>query len=262
MKNILSLILLLLAQPLTGVGGVAVPSGEEARPSAVTLLGDEDGSSAVTLLNGVAWMDTDGEVVQAHGGNIVETRDSLGRRLFYMVGEDRGAEPRSRGFIGGSWNPDVNLYSSPDLRTWTFEGKIIRNGVTTPELGTSRMIERPKLLHCPLTGRWVIWCHYEASDYSASEVGVFSAPDVHGPWQLEWAGRPLGIKSRDCNVFVDEPHVSVEADACSSNKTDGGEAALPTAYFISTIEENQHLGLFRLSPDYLRAEEVTVLMEG
>jgi hypothetical protein len=55
---------------------------------------------------------------------------------------------------------------------------------------------------------------------------------------MEWSGRPLGIKSRDCNIFVD---------------TDG------TAYFISTTEENQHLGLFRLSDDYLSIVEHTQL---
>jgi sucrose-6-phosphate hydrolase SacC (GH32 family) len=148
-----------------------------------------------------------------------------------MVGEDRSH----------SWHPDVNLYHSRDMEIWEYDGKIIENGVTTPELGTTRMIERPKLLHCPKTGRYVIWCHYEASDYSASEVGVFSSEHITGPYRLEWCGRPLGIKSRDCNVFVDD---------------DG------TAYFISTIEENQHLGLFRLSDDYIRPLECTVLMRG
>ena len=34
-----------------------------------------------------------------------------------------------------------------------------------------------------------------------------------------------------------------------------------TAYFISTIEENQHLGLFRLSDDYLSAVEYTELFK-
>ena len=48
----------------------------------------------------------------------------------------------------------------------------------------------------------------------------------------------MGIKSRDCNVFQDN---------------DG------TAYFISTTEENQHLGLFRLSDDYHEAVKHTQL---
>ena len=167
------------------------------------------------IRNGQPWYDTQGNPVQAHGGNFL-----IEDGIVYMVGEDRSH----------SWHPDVNLYHSRDMEIWEYDGKIIENGVTTPELGTTRMIERPKLLHCPKTGRYVIWCHYEASDYSASEVGVFSSEHITGPYRLEWCGRPLGIKSRDCNVFVDD---------------DG------TAYFISTIEENQHLGLFTLAEDYL-----------
>ncbi|MCR5333450.1 MAG: family 43 glycosylhydrolase [Bacteroidaceae bacterium] len=178
------------------------------------------------IRNGQPWYDTQGNPVQAHGGNFL-----IEDGIVYMVGEDRSH----------SWHPDVNLYHSRDMEIWEYDGKIIENGVTTPELGTTRMIERPKLLHCPNTGRYVIWCHYEASDYSASEVGVFSSEHITGPYRLEWCGRPLGIKSRDCNVFVDD---------------DG------TAYFISTIEENQHLGLFRLSDDYIRPLECTVLMRG
>ncbi len=178
------------------------------------------------IRNGQPWYDTQGNPVQAHGGNFL-----IEDGIVYMVGEDRSY----------SWHPDVNLYHSRDMEIWEYDGKIIENGVTTPELGTTRMIERPKLLHCPKTGRYVIWCHYEASDYSASEVGVFSSEHITGPYRLEWCGRPLGIKSRDCNVFVDD---------------DG------TAYFISTIEENQHLGLFRLSDDYISPLECTVLMRG
>ena len=178
------------------------------------------------IRNGQPWYDTQGNPVQAHGGNFL-----IEDGIVYMVGEDRSH----------SWHPDVNLYHSRDMEIWEYDGKIIENGVTTPELGTTRMIERPKLLHCPKTGRYVIWCHYEASDYSASEVGVFSSEHITGPYHLEWCGRPLGIKSRDCNVFVDD---------------DG------TAYFISTIEENRHLGLFRLSDDYIRPMECTVLMHG
>ncbi|MBR6844995.1 MAG: family 43 glycosylhydrolase [Bacteroidaceae bacterium] len=178
------------------------------------------------IRNGQPWYDTQGNPVQAHGGNFL-----IEDGIVYMVGEDRSH----------SWHPDVNLYHSRDMEIWEYDGKIIENGVTTPELGTTHMIERPKLLHCPNTGRYVIWCHYEASDYSASEVGVFSSEHITGPYRLEWCGRPLGIKSRDCNVFVDD---------------DG------TAYFISTIEENQHLGLFRLSDDYIRPLECTVLMRG
>jgi len=176
--------------------------------------------------NGRLWTDTNGNSVQAHGGNFLQVGD-----VWYLVGEDRT----------DSWNPDVNLYSTRDFRQWKFEGKIIGNGVTTPLLGRTRMIERPKLMRCPKTGKFVVWCHWEAKDYGASEAAVFQSDSVGGPYQLVWAGRPMGVKSRDCNVFVD---------------TDGA------AYFISTTNENQDLGLFALSDDYTRAISHTPLLIG
>ena len=177
----------------------------------------------VRVTNGNLWLTAQGDTIQAHAPGFLKIKDT-----WYMVGEDRGRE----------WRPDVNLYSSKDLQNWTFEKKIIENGVTSPELGTRRMIERAKLLYNKKTKRYVVWCHWESSNYGASEAACFSSPNINGPYRMEWSGRPLGIKSRDCNIFVD---------------TDG------TAYFISTTEENQHLGLFRLSDDYLSIVEHTQL---
>lgn len=179
----------------------------------------------VTVENGGLWKDDSGREVQAHGAGFLQVGDT-----WYMIGEDRSRP----------WSPDVNMYSSKDLVHWKFERKIIENGVTHPELGHGRMIERPKLLYCARTGKYVVWCHWESSDYSASEAAVFWCDSVNGPYKYHWSGRPLGIKSRDCNVFTDD---------------DG------TAYFISTIDENRHLGLFRLSDDYLSAVECTPLFK-
>lgn len=176
-----------------------------------------------TITNGNLWITADGDTVQAHAPGFLKIKDT-----WYMVGEDRSRE----------WRPDVNLYSSHDLQNWSFEKKIIANGVTSPDLGSTRMIERAKLLYNKKTKRYVVWCHWESSNYGASEAACFSSDRIDGTYRLEWSGRPLGIKSRDCNVFVD---------------TDG------TAYFISTTEENQHLGLFRLSDDYLSIVEHTQL---
>lgn len=179
-----------------------------------------------TIQNGIEWTDTEGYIVQAHGGNFLRH----GGR-WYLIGEDRAR----------SWNPDVNLYSTDDFLNWTYEGKIIKNLVTHEALGDTRMIERPKLMFNARTGKFVVWCHWEARDYSASEAAVFESDSVTGPYECVWAGRPCGTKSRDCNVFVDN---------------DG------QAYFISTTDENTNLGLFRLSDDYRSAETKTLLFEG
>lgn len=180
-------------------------------------------SEWVTIQNGLSWKTKTGSTVQAHAPGFVRVGD-----LWYMVGEDRS----------NTWHPDVNLYSSTDLVHWTFEKKIIENGVATSELGSSRMIERPKLMYNASTDKYVVWCHYESSNYSASEAACFECDSVNGAYTYVWSGRPLDVKSRDCNVFQD---------------TDG------TAYFISTTEENQHLGLFRLDEDYHTATEHTQL---
>jgi len=180
-------------------------------------------SEWVTIKNGQMWYTDKGAAVQAHAPGFVRVGD-----IWYMCGEDRTRQ----------WNPDVSLYSSVDLVNWKFEKKIVQNGVTTPELGSSRMIERPKLLYNKKTGKFVVWCHYEAGNYGASEAACFECDSVNGAYKYVWSGRPMGVKSRDCNVFQDN---------------DG------TAYFISTTEENQHLGLFRLSDDYHSAVEHTQL---
>lgn len=179
-----------------------------------------------TIRNGGLWIDDRGETVQAHAPGFLK----VGKR-WYMIGEDRS----------NSWNPDVNMYSSEDLQHWRFEGKVIENLKTTPELGRSRFIERAKLLYNAKTRRYVIWCHWEGAGYGASEAASFSCDTINGHYRLEWSGRPLGIKSRDCNVFTD----------------DNGKA-----YFISTTSENTDLGLFELSDDYLHAVNHTVLMPG
>lgn len=180
----------------------------------------------VIITNGITWIDNHGRPVQAHGGNILKFR-----KRWYLIGEDRSS----------SWNPDVNLYSTNDFQRWRFEGKIIENGKTHPELGKSRMIERPKLMYNKWTKKFVIWCHWEAKNYGASEAAVFESDHITGPYRTVWTGRPMNTKSRDCNIFIDH---------------DG------TAYFISTTDENTNLGLFRLSNDYLQAVSKTILCEG
>lgn len=175
----------------------------------------------VTIKNGFLWNDQNGNSVQAHGAGFLQVGDR-----WYMVGEDRSYS-----------NAGVNLYSSNDLVNWKFEKKIIPPSAYS----SSRFIERPKLLRSPKTGKFVVWCHYEGANYAPSEAASFECDSVNGLYKLHFGARPLNIKSRDCNVFVDN---------------DG------TAYFISTTNDNSDLGLFRLSDDYLDVVSHTALFTG
>lgn len=185
-------------------------------------------SNRQTIRNGALWKDNSGQDVQAHAAGFLQVGDT-----WYMVGEDRSAA-------------GVNLYSTKDFVAWQFEKKIIPPSAYRHPDGLYRFIERPKLLHCPSTGKFVVWCHYEGhtptstSSYAASEAASFVCDSVNGIYKMAFSGRPLGIKSRDCNVFVDH---------------DG------TAYFISTTSENTDLGLFCLSDDYLYPVSHTLLFD-
>ena len=53
-------------------------------------------------------------------------------------------------------------------------------GVTTSELGSSRMIERPKLLYNAQTGKYLVWCHYESGNYGASEAAYYREMNING----------------------------------------------------------------------------------
>lgn len=189
----------------------------------------------VTIKNGALWKDNRGRTVQAHGAGFLLVGDT-----WYMIGEDRETS---------KWNPDISMYSSKNLIDWKFEKKVVANGAhsfTYPDgsvgkLGSNRMIERPKLLYCENTGQYVIWCHWESGNYGASEAAVFYSDHITGPYKIHWAGRPLDVKSRDCNVFQD---------------SDG------KAYFVSTTNENQDLGVFELSDDYLDAVKHTRILSG
>jgi hypothetical protein len=185
-------------------------------------------SNRHTIRNGALWKDNRGQNVQAHAAGFLQVGDT-----WYMVGEDRA-------------DAGVNLYSTKDFVAWQFEKKIIPPSAYRHPDGLYRFIERPKLLRCPSTGKFVVWCHYEghtpssSSSYAASEAASFVCDSVNGIYTMVFSGRPLGVKSRDCNVFVDH---------------DG------TAYFISTTSENTDLGLFCLSDDYLYPVSHTLLFD-
>ena len=184
----------------------------------------------ITIKNGAMWKangktgSTAGNTVQAHAAGFLQVGDT-----WYMCGEDRT----------NTWQPDVNLYSSKDLVNWTFERKIVKLETYYPShVSDWHMIERPKLLYCKKTGKYLVWCHFEYSNYGAQEAACFECDSVNGDYEYVWSGQPYGTKARDCNVFQDN---------------DG------KAYFVATISDNNHIGLFELSDDYRSVVAQTTL---
>ena len=180
-------------------------------------------------VNGEVWYDTDGNVLHAHGGHMLQWEDN-----WYWYGENR------------TENRYVSVYKSADLVNWTFcrhvlttdspvaEYRVRTDRKLRSETGGKINVERPKVLYNAKTGKFVMWMHVENGvDYrdAACAVAVCDTPD--GEFTYLGSFNPFGYMSRDCTLFQDK---------------DG------TAYFLSASRDNADMHVYRLSEDYLNVD--------
>ncbi len=162
------------------------------------------------------WRDTKGNLISATEGGILKVGD-----LYYLWGMDRSKS--NYAFVG------INLYSSPDLKNWTFVNQILKSS-SHADLANNAVVERAKLLHNAKTGQFILWMHYEGHNaYNVAEVAYATCSTVGGNYVFQSHFRPLSIDSRDMNVFQDD---------------DG------KAYLICTTFGNQNVSLFELDDAY------------
>lgn len=175
---------------------------------------------------GLFWNDIEGNRIEAHGGGFIQIDSVL-----YWIGEDKSHNRHTF--------KNVNCYSSTDLMNWEFRNSIITRD-THPDLNSDlRVIERPKVTYNDSTQMFVMWLHYESSDYSDAEAGVFASSTINGDYELVNQFRPKYNMSRDCNLFKDD---------------DG------TAYFVSAANHNADLVIYELTPDYLDIERQVITL--
>ncbi len=184
------------------------------------------------MKNGVKLYDTDGNELHAHGGHML-----FHNGYYYWYGENR------RG------NTYVSCYRSTDLEHWEFVcHSLTTDSPTVPYRVRSDLslfheadgqrrkvnIERPKVLYNRLTGKFVMWMHYEnGRDYHDARCAVAVSDTPDGTFTYYGSFNPCGCMSRDCTLFED------------------GD----TAYFISASRDNADLHVYRLSEDYLNIDE-------
>lgn len=203
--------------------------------------------------NGTLWYDTEGNVLHAHGGHMLATPDGW----YYWYGEDRRE----------GWY--VSVYRSRDLHQWEFRRHVLTiDSPTAPcrmrtdltlfretdqaeyearcHTGVNPVlcragkylakinIERPKVLYCQATGKYVMWGHYEnGHDYLCAACFVATCDTPDGDFVYHGSFNPYGYMSRDCTLFQD---------------VDG------RAYFLSAARDNQDMHIYRLTPDYMNVE--------
>lgn len=64
------------------------------------------------------------------------------------------------------------------------------------------VLERPKVMHNPRTGKFVMWMHIDSGDYQLARLGVAISDNPHGPFRYQGSFRPHGQQSRDFTVFA------------------------------------------------------------
>ena len=170
------------------------------------------------IVSGVSWWDQDGNPVNAHGGTIIQDGG-----VYYLFGEWKSDTTNAF--------PGFGCYSSSNLVDWSFRGVALpvqADGL----LGPRRVGERPKVVHCPQTGKYIMLMHCDDMRYKDQHVGLAEADSVVGPYKflgpLLCDGRP--IRKWDMGSFVD---------------SDG------QAYLLV-----HHGGIYRLTGDYHQAVQI------
>ena len=227
-----------------------------------------DGSEGV-ILPGASWVDTDGNTIQAHGGQVqlMPVPDGEGGtvEMYVWIGENK-----SSGHYGNSFA----VYTSEDLYTWEYRGDVLQSvesreqldtdpyftelyaGYTEEELdyvyeciNTETVMERPKMLYNESTGQYVIWFHSDDAtednpsyNYDTGMAGVAVSDSPFGPFRFLGRSRlnecpedqidcyPTSRgEARDMNLFLDD---------------DG------TAYIVYSSENNKTLYISKLNSEY------------
>lgn len=172
------------------------------------------------IVSGEVWYDTDGNVINAHGGGIMYHEGT-----YYWYGEYKGDRTYRLEWVKSweCWRADaggVSCYSSQNLTDWKFEGIVLPvSQDTASDLHPSQVIERPKVIYNEKTGKFVMWMHIESPDYEKAHAGVAVCDTPTGTFTYLGSSRPNGKDSRDQTIFKDEDGRAYHIYSSEWNKT-------------------------------------------
>lgn len=144
---------------------------------------------------GTPWLDTNGARIQAHGGAVYYERGN-----YYWYGENK-AYTNGR---NGIWTWGIKVYSSTDLYNWQDLGYLIPPVLDDPNsaMFPAKRIDRPHILKCPKTGKYVCWIKLSGPEAAFS---VWQADSFLGPYSIvENLYNPGGHKAGDFDLVSDE----------------------------------------------------------
>ena len=227
---------------------------------------------------GQPWLDNNAKAIQAHGGQVIPTKDATGRTIYYWYGEDRsnGYQPM----------PGVHAYSSYDLYNWKDEGLALKALTSRAQLdtdpyftslyadytthekeavfrdldsngsgnaaGRAVVLERPKVMYNKSTDKWVLWVHADGpsatsdAQYAKAQAGVAVSDSPFGPFRYVDSYRLDQIPASDPN----NQYPSQLGMARDMNLFQDDDAA-QTGYIIYSSEENRTMYVSRLNASYM-----------
>ncbi|MGN0877766.1 MAG: glycoside hydrolase family 2 TIM barrel-domain containing protein [Kiritimatiellia bacterium] len=216
------------------------------------------------LPNGGIWKDTDGVMINAHGGALMKDGDT-----WYWYGEHKTA-----GRAGNKAWVGVSCYSSTNLLDWKNEGIAFK--VATPEevkanpklagVEAGCILERPKVVKAQDGSRYVMYFHLEpkGQGYNGAQTGIAESPTPTGPFTLVWNGRP-NAGQKPVNGKDDDPlewrapwgsmakqwRFHLPGGQMSRDMTLYTDPKDGTVYHIFASEDNSCLHLAEIRPDGL-----------
>ena len=225
--------------------------------------------AAAAFTNGGLWPDANGVHINAHGGGILKDG---GRYWWY-------GEHKIAGGAGNRAHVGVHVYSSVDLLDWRDEGIALAVSESPDsDIAKGCILERPKVLKCPSTGRYVMYFHLERANrgYNDARVGIAVADRPQGPFTFVRSERPNRGTAPQGETLTAERIAASRAAAArvkSNGPSDEGRAAClwpahsvegqhcrdmtlfqdddGTAYHIFSSEHNSTLHIAELTADYL-----------
>ena len=153
------------------------------------------------MKNGTCWLDDAGKPIQSHGGMIAKFGEK-----WYWYGENKDGPTINNEYVTSRVDViGVSCYSSYDLVNWHYEGLALEADSEDPKhpLHTSWVMERPKVLYCEKTGKYVMWFHSDTYDYFTACAGCAISDTPEGPYKFLHATQPNRRDCRDINVYQD-----------------------------------------------------------
>jgi hypothetical protein len=154
-------------------------------------------SSAATIRNHSAWLDTEGKPIDCHEGALLR----VGNTFYWHCRMYHGNPDGIYGAGGAQFRCGLNCYSSTDLEHWTYHGVCLPypdSGFLT--LGTWH---RPRVIYNAQTGKYVLWFFMFPTGTPAPFAMVVATADSPiGPFTV-LSGPDKGV-SGDLATFLDK----------------------------------------------------------